>query len=184
MVSLPALWLPIVLSAVLVFVVSSIIHMLLPWHQADFKRFAAEDEALEALRKLDLEPGDYAAPKADSMAEMNSDEYRQKVERGPQIVLTVLPPGSSLGRNLVAWFVYLIIIGVFSAYVAGITQGAGAEYMNVFRITSTVAFAGYVLGIWQSWIWYSRDIGAILRSTVDGLVYALLTGGVFGGLWP
>lgn len=184
MVSLPALWLPIVLSAILVFVVSSIIHMLLPWHKADFKRFAAEDEALETLRQLNLGPGDYAAPMADTIAEMNSAEYRQKVERGPQIVLTVLPPGNSLGRNLVAWFVYLIVIGVFSAYIAGITQGPGADYMNVFRITSTMAFAGYALGIWQNWIWYSRDIGATFRSTVDGLVYALLTGGVFGGLWP
>lgn len=184
MVALTALWLPILLSAIAIFGVSSVIHMILPWHKSDFRRFASEEEVLSALRKFDLAPGDYAAPMPDSTADLASAEYRAKVERGPQIVMTVMSPGNSMGVNLIKWFIYLVVVGVFVAYVTGAMLGPGADYMDVFRLTSTVAFAGFALGIWQNWIWYSRDLGAVFRSTIDGLIYALLTGGIFGWLWP
>lgn len=184
MVTLASLWLPVLLSAVIVFVASSVIHMALPWHSKDFRTLPAEDEALDALRKLSLEPGDYAAPMASSMAEMQSDEYKARIDRGPQVMLTVLSPGNSMTRNLVKWFGYLIVVAIFSGYVAGTMLGPAADYLAVFRVTSTVAFVGYALAVWQGFIWYSRGLGYTIRTTIDGLVYALLTGGVFGWLWP
>lgn len=184
MVTLTALWLPILLSAVVVFVASSVIHMALPWHSRDFKRFGDEDAVLDALRPFELPPGEYVAPMAESMAAMSSEEYKAKLERGPRIMLTVLGPENSMPRNLVRWFVYLIVIAIFAAYVAGLTLGPGTEYMTVFRATSTLAFAGYALALWQNWIWYSRGLGYTVRTTIDGFVYALLTGGIFGWLWP
>lgn len=183
MVSLAALWLPILLSAVFVFVASSIIHMALRWHSSDFKKLAAEDAVMDALRPFALEPGDYAAPLPQSMAQMRSPEFEAKVQRGPRFSLTVLAD-TSMARNLAVWFVYSLVIATFAAYVAVLTLTADAPYMTVFRVTSTVAFAGYALALWQSWIWYSRSLGATVRSTIDGLVYALLTGGAFGWLWP
>lgn len=184
MVGLFSLLLPVAIAAIAVFIASSVIHMALPWHKGDFKRFAAEDAVLDALRRFDLAPGDYVAPLAGSMAEMGSDEYKAKVARGPQIMLTVRKPGTGMGKSLVLWFAYSLVVGLFAAYVAGLALPAGADYMLVFRITSTVAFAGYALAVWQSWIWYSRDLGYVIRATIDGLVYALLTGGIFGWLWP
>src|SRR6266851_8791731 len=44
MVSLSALWLPIVLSAVIVFVASSIMYMLLPYHRSDYRKLPEEDK--------------------------------------------------------------------------------------------------------------------------------------------
>jgi hypothetical protein len=184
MVSLIALWLPIVLSAVVVFVASSIIHMALRWHATDFRKFSAEDGVLDALRPFNLAPGDYVAPLPEGVAHMNSPEFKAKLERGPRVMVTVLGPQNSMGRNLAKWFVYLLVVGVFAAYVASLMLGAGASYMNVFRVTGTVAFAGYALALWQNWIWYSRGFGYTFRTTIDGLVYALLTAGVFGWLWP
>ncbi len=182
MVSLVDLWLPILLSAVLVFVASSVIHMALRWHSKDFKRFAAEDAVMDALRPFDLAPGDYAAPIPDNMAQMGSPEFKAKQARGPSFALTILD-NTSIGRNLVKWFAYCIVVGLFTAYAASIALAEGTPYMTVFRLTSTVAFAGYALALWQSWIWFSRSFGSILRSTIDGLLYGLLTGGVFGWLW-
>ena len=69
MVSLLSLWLPIVLSAVIVFLASSIIHMALGYHANDFQPLAKEDEVAAALRAFDIPPGDYAMPRATSMAE-------------------------------------------------------------------------------------------------------------------
>jgi hypothetical protein len=184
MVSVIELWLPILLSAIVVFVASSISHMALRWHATDFKKFPAEDSMLDALRPFNLGPGDYAGPMPASMAEMNTPEFKAKSERGPRVLLTVLGPASSMGRNLALWFVYLLVVGVFAAYVAGLAFAAGAPYLGVFRVVATVAFAGYALALWQAWIWYSRSFGYVLRSTIDGLIYALLTAGVFGSLWP
>ena len=184
MVSLTALWLPIVLSGVLVFIASSIIHMALGWHNGDFKKFPAEDAVLDALRPFQLPSHDYVAPRPASMKEMSSPEYQAKAARGPRVMLTVLPAENSMPRNLALWFVYSLVVAGFAAYVAGTLLGPGAEYMTVFRVTSTVTFAGYALALWQNWIWYSRSLGYTVRTTIDGLVYALLTGGAFGWLWP
>jgi hypothetical protein len=183
MVSLLDLWLPILLSAVLVFLASSVIHMALRWHASDFEKLTAEDAVMDALRPFNLGPGDYAAPLPESMAHMSSAEFKAKQARGPLFTLTVLS-GDSIGRNLAKWFVYCIVVSVFAAYVAVLVLPAGAAYMTVFRLTSTVTFVGYALAVWQSWIWYSRSLGATLRTTIDGLVYALLTGGAFAWLWP
>lgn len=183
MVSLGALWLPIVLSAVLVLVVSSIVHVATRWHANDFGRFADEDAVMDALRPFNLVPGDYAAPQSESIAHMNSPEYIAKRARGPVFVLTVFGQASIL-RNLLLWFVYSLVVATTAAYVASMTLPAGAPYPTVFRVTSTVALAGYVLALWQRWIRYSGSFGYTVRTTIDGLVYALLTGGVFGGLWP
>src|SRR5688572_12714153 len=183
MVSLVDLWLPILLSAVLVFVASSVIHMALRWHSKDFKRFAAEDAVMDVLRPFNLAPGDYAAPLPESMAHMSSAEFKAKQARGPSFALTILV-NTSIGRNLGKWFLYSIVIALFAAYVASLTLPAGAAYMTVFRVTSTVAFASYALALWQNWIWYSRGLGYTVRTTIDGLLYGLLTGGAFGWLWP
>ncbi len=95
MVSLTSLWIPIVLSAVIVFVLSSIIHMLLPYHRNDMRKVPKEDELMNALRGLDLPPGDYGVPHPGSMAGMNDPAFKEKMRKGPIAFLTVAP-GPSL----------------------------------------------------------------------------------------
>jgi len=183
MISLIALWLPVVLSAVIVFVTSSVIHMLLGYHSSDWRRFDSEDAVLDALRPFNLAPGDYAGPQPTSMAEMSSPEFKAKLEKGPQVALTIMDPRISMVRRLALWFVYSLVVSLFAAYVASMALDADASYMRVFRVTSTVAFVGYALALWQGFVWYSRNLGYTLKSTFDGLIYALLTGGTFGWLW-
>jgi len=185
MTSLTALWLPILLSAVLVFVVSSIIHMVLPWHKADYVRVPDEDKVMDALRPLAIPPGDYMVPRPASMAEMRSPQFVEKRKAGPVLVMTVLPSGVlSMTGNLVGWFVYSVVVGVFAAYIASRALGPGTVYPQVFRFVGATAFIGYSLALWQMTIWYRRSLGTTIRSTIDGLLYALLTAGIFGWLWP
>jgi hypothetical protein len=54
----------------------------------------------------------------------------------------------------------------------------------VFRFAGTTAFIGYSVALWQMSIWYRRAWSTTIKATVDGLIYALLTAGVFGWLWP
>jgi hypothetical protein len=44
MVSIPSLWLPILVSAIIVFLASWILHMFLPYHRSDFQKVPSEDE--------------------------------------------------------------------------------------------------------------------------------------------
>ncbi|MDZ7288548.1 MAG: hypothetical protein ONB44_02410 [candidate division KSB1 bacterium] len=185
MTELTALWLPILLSSVVVFVVSSIIHMALPWHKNDYQKVPNEEKVMDALRPFAIPPGDYMMPRAVSSQEMRSAEFAEKLKKGPVMVFTVLPNGStSMGTSLVLWFLYSAVVGVFAAYVAGRALPAGAEYLSVFRFVGTTAFIGYAVALWQMSIWYRRAWSTTIKATVDGLIYALLTAGVFGWLWP
>lgn len=184
-VSLLSLWMPIALAAVLVFVVSSLIHMVFTYHQNDVSKLPAEDAARDAMRPLAIPPGDYVIPYAGSAAAMKSPEYAEKLNQGPVMMLTVLPNGPfAMGKSLAQWFGFTLLVSLFAAYLCSRTLGPGAEYLAVFRISSTVAFAGYALGLMQGSIWYHRNWGATVRSMFDGLLYALVTGGTFGMLWP
>ena len=185
MVALSALWLPILVSAVLVFVVSSIIHMTPLWHKTDYPRMPNEDRLMDALRPLGIPPGDYLIPRPANPAEMRSAAFLEKVKRGPNVIMTVMPPWDGrMGKSLGLWFVYALVVSVFAAYVASRAVPAGAEYLQVFRFVGVTAFLAYSMALWQMSIWYHRALSMSLKATLDGLIYACLMAGVFGWLWP
>lgn len=185
MVSLAALWIPILLSAVVVFVISSIIHMASPWHKNDYPRVPNEDAVRAALRPLNIPPGSYMVPRPATPKDMGSPEFAEKMKNGPVLMLQVMPNGMMpMTTNLINWFIYLLVIGVFSAYLTSRAIGPGTHYLTVFRFIGTTAFMGYTLALWQMSIWYRRSWLITLKSTIDGLVYACFTAGVFGWLWP
>ncbi|HSK08807.1 MAG TPA: hypothetical protein VK911_04480 [Vicinamibacterales bacterium] len=185
MVPIVSLWLPILLSAVIVFVASSILHMLLPFHRSDYRKLPSEDEVMAALRRFGIPPGDYLVPCAVAPKEMNSPAFVDKMIKGPVAVMTVMRSGRpSMGGQLAQWFVYCLVVSVFAAYIAGRALEPGAHYLAAFRFAGTTAFVGYALALWQNTIWFKRHWLITLKSTVDGLIYGLLTAGVFGWLWP
>jgi hypothetical protein len=185
MVSLASLWLPILVAAVLVFIASSLIHMVLGYHAADYGKLADEDKVMDALRPFNIPPGEYVAPNPTSPGAMRDPEFLAKRKRGPVFMMTVWPAGDiQMGGQLAQWFVFCLVVGLFTAYVATLAQPAGAPYMEVFQITSTVSFIAYGMALWEVSIWYRRKWGTTLRSNIDALIYSLLTGGVFGWLWP
>ena len=185
MTRLHELWLPILLSAVIVFAVSSLIHMASPWHKSDYPKVPNEDRVMDVLRPLAIPPGDYMIPRPSSRQEMRSPQFAEKFKRGPVMMLTVMPGGSmAMGKNLAMWFVYAAVVGVFAAYVAGRALPPGAEYLRVFRFAGVTAFIGYSVALWQMSIWYRRSWLTTIKATIDGLIYALLTAAMFGWLWP
>ena len=185
MTALSLLWLPILLSSIIVFIASSVIHMFTPWHKSDYLKVPDEDRVMDALRPMNIPPGDYMMPRPASLADLKSAEFLEKRKRGPVMVFTVMPSGPfAMGKQLAFWFVYSCAIGTFAAYVTGRALPVGTAYLHVFRFAGTIAFVGYSLALWQMTIWYNRSVGTTIRSTIDGLIYALLTAGTFGWLWP
>jgi nucleoside recognition membrane protein YjiH len=185
MVSITTLWLPILLSAVIVFIASSIIHMALPIHKSDYRKLPDEDKVTDALRSTGVTPGRvYVFPYC-SMKDMKSPEVQEKFKRGPVGLLTVRPSGApGLGKFLVEWFVYCIVVGIFTACVVGRTEMPGTPYLTIFHIAGTVAFVGYSLALIQNAIWKGETWGVTIKHLIDGVIYGLLTAGTFGWLWP
>lgn len=185
MTHLAELWLPVVLSAVFVFVLSSVIHMALPWHKNDYPALANEGQVLDALRPLAIAPGDYMMPRPASTKELRSPEFVERVRRGPVLVMTVMPNEMmGMGRNLALWFLYSLVISTFAAYIAGRALPHGTDYLQVFRFVGATAFLGYAAALWQMSIWYRRSWAITIKATIDGLIYALVTAGTMGWLWP
>lgn len=185
MVSITSLWLPILLSAVFVFALSSVIHMFLTYHRSDIAGVPQEDQAMSALRGLGIPPGDYVMPHAGSAAAMKSPEYQEKLGKGPVAFITVLPNGPlNMGRSLAQWFGYCVVVSLFAAYVTSRAVDPGDPYLTVFRFAGVMAFTGYGLALLQNSIWWGRKWSATLKSVFDALLYSLVTAGTFGWLWP
>jgi hypothetical protein len=185
MVSLTSLLVPILVSAVIVFLASSVLHMVLTYHMSDVTSVPNEAGVMAALRPFNIPPGDYMMPRAASMKETKEPAFTEKLKQGPVALMTVLPTGPfNMGKSLGQWFVYCLVIALFAAYVASRTLAPGTPYLSVFRIVGTVAFIGFAGGLWQDSIWWNRKWSTTLKSTMDALVYAVLIAGTFGWLWP
>ena len=185
MVPLSAVWLPILLSAVIVFVASSIMHMVLAYHKSDYRKLPDEDRVTDALRSAGATPGRVYSFPYYSFKEMKSAPVVEKLKRGPVGLLTVLPSGPpAMGRNLLQWFLYCIVIDIFAAYLASRTLAPGTAYLEVFRIVGTAAFLGFGAAHAQESIWAGRSWIVTFKHIFDSLIFALLTAGVFGWLWP
>ncbi len=187
MVSIPSLWLPILLSAVAVFIASSIIHMVLGYHAADYKKLPAEDDvdgrpsevrhparrlpgAVRRQREGDEGPGFHGEVQGRAANHDDRHGQRRRDEHGAAVhpVVPVLHR-SSASRPRTS---------------PAARSPPGAHYLAVFRFAGATAFFGYSLALWQSSIWYRKSWGTTIRLTIDGLIFGLLTGGFFGWLWP
>jgi hypothetical protein len=185
MVGLSALWMPIVVSAVFVLIALLIIHGMLGWHRADMTAVPSEAKVLETLRALNVQPGDYRFPYGTTTAEMTAPEFVAKMKQGPVGIMSVWPNGEiNMGKMLGQWFVYSLFIAVLAAYITGRTRGPGAPYLEVFRVSGAVAFCCYVVAHWQNWIWWGKSTRFTVTHSLDGIIFALITGGTFGWLWP
>ena len=184
MVTLGALWLPILLSAVFVHILSGIIHMVLKYHNPDYKKLPNEDAVRAAIRSANPAPGQYIIPNCIGQ-DMNSPEVKQKYAEGPVAVMYLQRPRPmSMGPMLAQWFVFLLVVSFFIAYVASHALPPGAEYLKVFQIVGAVGFLAYAAGVAPSSIWMGKPWSVTWKEVFDGLLYGLVTAGTFGWLWP
>lgn len=182
-VALSSLWLPILLSAVAVFIASGLIWMVVQWHNSDWSKLPDEESARQALQGIP--PGDYMVPYAANGKARQTPEWQDRYKEGPAIMMTVLPHGSmAMGKQFLQWITYCLIVSLFVAYVAGVTLPEGASYLRVFQVTGTTAFLAYAGAAAAGSIWFGQGWGRTVKDMVDGLVYGLLTAGFFGWLWP
>jgi hypothetical protein len=178
------LLLPIVVSAVAVFVLSMVIHMT-PWHKSDYSKFPDEDGVMKALRSFNIPPNDYVAPHPGTGDYMKSPEYDAKRNAGPVMWVTVVPSGPwNIGKMMGLWFLFVLVVSASMACVVGTFVVPGAAKHAVFHHVAVISFLTYAMGAVPMSIWYDRKWSTTFKSAVDSLLYALATGLIFSMMWP
>ncbi len=182
MLAIPSLWLPIVLSAALVWIASALVWTVLPHRRKEYRRLPDEDAARSALR---ASPGEYAVPYAGDAAAMKDPEHLRKMEEGPVAYVRVVPSGRpDMARPMIVSFLYYLVIGVVVAYLTSRTLDPGTHYLAVFRVAGAVAWTAHFFAAVPESIWFGKPWTSTAKLFVESLVYGLLTGGIFGSFWP
>jgi hypothetical protein len=185
MVPWSALLLPALVATVLVFIASSIIHMVLKLHNPDYRKLVNEDEVAAALRKNTGTPGQYVIPHCHDSKQMASPEMQKKYQDGPLAVVYIGHNGPiKLGPFLGKWVAYSFVVSLVAGYVAQATLAIGAPYLKVFQVVGAAAWLAYSWQAPSDSIWKHKPWSVTFRSMFDGLVYAAITAGCFGWLWP
>ena len=184
MIALSHLWLPIIVSAVAVFVVSALLHMLFTYHNSDYRKFSNEDDVRAAINQGGATAGQYILPYAVGTG-FKDPVVQQKMKEGPAgFVLLRKPSGPEMGPALVQWFVLTLVLSCLVAYVAAMTLAPGTDHMAVFRVVTATAFLAYAGSVAEESIWRAGPWSAGIKAIFDGLVFALVTGGLFAVMWP
>ena len=177
------LWLPVLISAVLVFVLSAASHMVLPWRRNEWGRITEFGALQAALRGLG--PGLYAFPSAPDRRDQMKPEWTERWAKGPSGWLTVAPPGPiRMGRNMGLSLLAFLFVAFSVAYVTFHSLGPAPRALAVFRVVGTVAFLSFGFGPVFNSIWYHRPWTAYAADLIDALLFALVMAATFGWLWP
>ena len=181
-VTLSMLWIPILVSAVFVFIAANLLWMALPfWHRPDYKKLPDEKTVLAGL--AGAASGQYIAPAMDwSKA---TAEEKEALQKGPAALLLVRNPNAfSLGKSLTLYFLYSLVVSLFVGYLCAVTLAPGTHYLKVFQVAGTAGILAYAFRGVPDSAWYGKPWSVTIKECIDGVIYGLLTAGTFGWLWP
>ena len=185
MVSIGSLWLPILLSAVFVFVASSLIHMVLKYHASDYGQLPNEEAVRAAFRGSNPGPRQYLIPYGAGMEEMKNPAYLAKLTEGPVGFITLRPNGVfGMGKTFMQWFVFTLVVSVLVAFMSGGVLPVGAGWKIVFHTVGLTAFLAYAGASVPGAIWMGKPWSIAAKEVLDGLIYGLGTAAIFSLLWP
>ena len=184
--ALLSLWLPILLSAVVVFVISSLVHMVFKWHASDYSALANEDAVRDAIRAGNPAPGRYVVPHCADMKDMGSEAMVKKYKEGPVGHFTLGPGGvPNMGKYLGQWFLWSLAIAVVAAYLASRLFGLDHHYARAAaKLVGAVSFIAYGFGTVTESIWMMRPWSGSAKYLLDAALYAVGSAAVFYWLWP
>lgn len=184
-----ALWLPILLSAVGVWIVAAIVWMALPHHKRDFIAIphtdgGGEEAFMEAVRTLGIKPGNYVFPDFRGREAMKSQRVQKALSEGPVGHLSLWPTPLTMGGKMIGTFVVYLMVSILVAYLASITLPKPAAFARVFQVVGTAGILAYSFSFIPNAIWFGSYRRTIIASIIDGIVFGLITGAIFAWRWP
>ena len=183
--SILQLWLPILATAVFIFIASSLIHMVFKWHNADYKKLANEDDVRAAIRAGSPAPGQYVLPHCLEMKEMQGEAMMKKFVEGPNALLTVRKNGApTMGTALILWFLFTITVAVFASCLALGAFGLKGDARHAGHLVGMTSFLAYAGGGITQGIWMGKPWGSVAKEVLDALIYGTISALTFMWLWP
>ncbi|RMH26081.1 MAG: hypothetical protein D6693_07735 [Planctomycetota bacterium] len=179
------LWIPILVSAVAAWIVQAIVWTVMPHRKKEWRKVGDDDAFKAAIRGFNLEPGYYMFPWCDDPSKAKDAEFHKKMNEPPLGTLHLWAGRRSMGACMAWSFVFNLAASVSVAYLAWeALERPGVDYLKVFQITGAAAFLAYTFALIPGGIWFGKPIKSMAYDVADGLAVALLTGGIFGWLWP
>jgi hypothetical protein len=183
--ALVSVWLPILLSAGVVFVISSLVHMVFKWHASDYSSFANEEAVRDAIRAGKPAHGRYVLPYCGDMKDMASEAMKKKYAEGPVGHITILPNGApNMGKHLGQWFLWCLIIATVAAFVT-VKLVALDPFLarRAAKVIGALTFIAHGFGTVTESIWRGRPWSSSAKYLLDAALYAIGSAAVFYWLW-
>lgn len=188
------LWLPILLSAAAVWIVSTIFGMPFLHHKNDWIGLPAahENAFMDAIRAIGITPGNYLFPDFRTREAMESEKVKKALEQGPVGHLSLWQPPLTMGGKLVGVFIVYLVASTLIAYLASVAlpplpKTGGEEgwgFGKVFQVVGAAGILAYCFSFIPSALWFGAYKRTIIVSIIDGIVYGAITGAIFAWLWP
>ena len=179
------LWLPIVATAVLIFIASSLIHMVFKWHNKEYGQFSNEDEIRAAINAGKPAIGQYVLPHCLDMKDMQNEAMQHKFLEGPIGFITLRPNGPpKMGGSLLKWFIFSLALAAFCAVLAVQVLGLEADSHRAGHLIGMTSFLAYSAGSVQQGIWMGKPWSSVAKDILDGFIYGTISALTFMWLWP
>jgi hypothetical protein len=178
------LWLPILLSAAVIWVISAVVWMALPHHKRDFIGLPDEEGFMEYLRKSGIKPGNYVFPDFRKREAMKSPRVEKALNEGPVGHLSVWPTPLTMGGKMFATFIVYLVVSILIAYLTRVALPGAAPFAKVFQVAGTAGILAYCFSFIPNAVWFGSYKRTIVANFVDGVVYGLITGAIFAWGWP
>jgi hypothetical protein len=183
------LWLPILLSAAAVWIVSMIVGMALPHHKQDWIGLpnspgGGEDSFMDYLRRSGIKPGNYLFPDFRTREAMKSEKVEKALKEGPVGHLSVWKTPLTMGDKMVATFIVYLVASTLIAYLTRIALPGAAPFAKVFQVAATAGILAYCFSFIPSALWWGSYKRTIVANVIDGILYAAITGAIFAWRWP
>lgn len=182
-----SLWLPILLSAAAVWIVSIVASMALPHHKGDFLGLPDEDGFMDYIRKSGIKPGNYIYPDFRGREAMKSEKIQKALNEGPVGHLSVWRTPLTMGDKMAATFIVYLVVSTLIAYLTRIALPGTApspSFARVFQVATTAGILAYCFSFIPSAIWWGSYKRTIVANVIDGILYAAITGAIFAWRWP
>lgn len=181
------LWLPILLSAGVIWVMSIIFGMALPHHKQDWIGLGDEDGFMEDLRRRGIKPGNYLFPDFRSSEQLRSEKVERALKEGPVGHLSVWKTPVTMGDKMVGTLVVHLVVCILIAYLTRIALPAASPpppFAKVFQIAGTAGVLAYSFSFIPNALWFGAYKRTIVASIFDGVLYGVVIGAIFAWRWP
>eukprot|EP00697_Spironema_sp_BW2_P006865 gnl/Spiro4/21038_TR10264_c0_g1_i1.p1 gnl/Spiro4/21038_TR10264_c0_g1~~gnl/Spiro4/21038_TR10264_c0_g1_i1.p1 ORF type:complete len:211 (-),score=70.16 gnl/Spiro4/21038_TR10264_c0_g1_i1:51-647(-) len=164
--------LPVLLSAVFVFIASCLLHVVFPHHRHDYQKLPDEDSVSQALVHQRVQPGQYFLPHCGS--DPGNKEWQERVARLPSCFLWVAAPGSHVQlQTFISSFLFNVLVSAFVAFVLSLARPA--TLCDGAVLAAVVAAGFYSLAFWWDVVWTARAVVPVLLDHLDAVVYGAAT---------